>query len=40
MTYNNLPDGTQFIATTTLIAKAKELKIVVENSGYKKSAGQ
>jgi len=40
VTYNNLPDGTQFIATTTLVAQAKELKIVVENSGYRLGAGQ
>ena len=38
--YGNLPDGTQYIATTTFIAQAKELKIVVENSGFRKGAGQ
>ncbi|MHC4953056.1 MAG: hypothetical protein ACYTGZ_04140 [Planctomycetota bacterium] len=30
------PDGTIYVARTTLVAKAKELKVVVENSGYKK----
>ena len=40
VTYGNLPDGTQFTATTTLVAQAKELKIVIENSGFRKGAGQ
>jgi hypothetical protein len=40
ITYNNLPDGTQYAGTTTLDAKTKEVKIVIANSGYKKSAGK
>ena len=40
ITYNNLPDGTQYSANTTLDAQAKQVKIVIENSGYKKAAGQ
>lgn len=40
ITYNNLPDGTQYAGSTTLDAQAKDLKIVIENSGYKKGAGQ
>jgi hypothetical protein len=40
VTYKNLPDGTQYSANTTLDAKAKDLKIVIENSGYRKGAGQ
>ena len=40
VTYNNLPDGTQFISVTSLTAQAKDLKLVVENSGYRKGAGQ
>jgi hypothetical protein len=39
-TYNSLPDGTQYVANTTLDAQAKKVKIVIENSGYKKGAGQ
>ncbi|MEI6682525.1 MAG: hypothetical protein WCO44_07845 [Bacteroidota bacterium] len=39
VTYSNLPDGTQYPGSTTLDAKAKELKIVIENSGFKKAAG-
>lgn len=39
ITYNNLPDGTQYAGSTTLIAEAKKLKIVIENSGFKKAAG-
>jgi hypothetical protein len=37
--YNALPDGTQYPATTTLDAQAKEVKVIIENSGFKKSAG-
>ncbi|MEI6682530.1 MAG: hypothetical protein WCO44_07875 [Bacteroidota bacterium] len=37
--YNNLPDGTQYAGNTTLDAQAKKLKIVIENSGFKKAAG-
>jgi hypothetical protein len=40
ITYNSLPDGTQYVANTTLDAQAKKVKIVIENSGYKKGAGQ
>ena len=32
------PDGTIYTASTTLVAKAKEVKVVIENSGYKKLA--
>ena len=38
VTYKDLPDGTQYIVTTSLVAAAKNLKIVIENSGYKKGA--
>jgi hypothetical protein len=40
ITYKDLPDGTQYAANTTLDAQAKKVKIVIENSGYRKSAGQ
>ena len=40
ITYSNLPDGTQFTGKTTLDAKEKNLKIVIENSGFKKAAGK
>ena len=40
ITYGNLPDGTQYAASTILDAQAKQVKIVIENSGYKKAAGQ
>ena len=39
ITYNNLPDGTQYAGNTTLDAQAKKVKIVIENSGFKKAAG-
>jgi hypothetical protein len=39
MTYNNLPDGTQYSANTTLVADAKNLKITIVNSGFKKGSG-
>jgi hypothetical protein len=39
VTYNTLPDGTQYAASTTLVADAKNLKITIVNSGYKKGAG-
>jgi hypothetical protein len=39
ITYKDLPDGTQYAGNTTLDAQAKEVKIVIENSGYKKGAG-
>ena len=38
--YNALPDGTQYAGMTTLDATAKEVKITIENSGFKKGAGQ
>lgn len=38
--YKDLPDGTQYAGNTTLDAQAKEVKIVIENSGYKKGSGQ
>ena len=40
ITYKDLPDGTQYAANTTVDAQAKKVKIVIENSGYKKGAGQ
>ena len=40
VTYKDLPDGTQYTVTTSLVAEAKDLKIVIENSGYRKGAGQ
>ena len=36
LSYNTLPDGTQFPAETVLTAAAKKVKIVIVNSGYKK----
>jgi|SRR5579863_1330321 len=39
VTYMDLPDGTQYQSSTTLDAQAKNLKIVIANSGYKKAAG-
>jgi hypothetical protein len=38
--YSDLPDGTQYENTTTLDAQAKDLKIAIVNSGYKKAAGK
>jgi len=40
VSYNDLPDGTQYAGSTTLDAQAKELKIAIANSGYKKAAGK
>ncbi len=40
VTYNTLPDGTQYAAQTVLAAQAKNLKLVVEESGFKKGSGQ
>jgi hypothetical protein len=40
ITYSDLPDGTQYAATTKLDAPAKDLKIVIENSGFKNAAGK
>ena len=39
VTYKDLPDGTQYPVTTSLVAEAQNLKIVIENSGYKKGSG-
>jgi hypothetical protein len=38
VTYKDLPDGTQYQASTILDAKEKDLKIVIENSGFKNAA--
>jgi len=40
VTYNTLPDGTQYAASTVLVAEVKNLKLVVEESGFKKGSGQ
>jgi len=40
VTYNNLPDGTQYACVTTLTATAKNLKITIEESGYRKGTGR
>jgi len=40
VTYKDLPDGTQYENSTTLDAQAKNLKIVIVNSGYKKGNGK
>lgn len=40
ITYNNLPDGTQYAGKTVLDATKKDLKIVIENSGFKNAAGK
>lgn len=37
--YKVLPDGTQYPASITLDAPTKDLKIAIENSGYKMGAG-
>jgi hypothetical protein len=37
---SNLPDGTQYPGKTTLDAQAKNLKIVIENAGFKNAAGK
>lgn len=39
VTYNSLPDGTQFAATTTLVAVAKDLKLEISETGFRKGAG-
>ena len=39
VTYKDLPDGTQYPVTTSFVAAAKDLKIVIEQSGFKKGAG-
>jgi hypothetical protein len=38
VTYSDLPDGTQYAATTTVDAPSEQLKIVIVNSGFKKSS--
>jgi len=40
VTYSVLPDNTQYQGSTTLEAKAKNVKIVIANSGFKKGSGQ
>ncbi|MFB3389818.1 hypothetical protein [Flavobacterium sp. LAR06] len=40
ITYSDLPDGTQYAAKTVLDAPEKNLKIVIENSGFKNAAGK
>lgn len=40
ISYGDLPDGTQYAAKTVLDAPAKDLKIVIENSGFKNAAGK
>jgi hypothetical protein len=37
--YTGLPDGIQYAGETTLHAPAKEIKVVIQNSGFKKVAG-
>jgi len=36
----DLPDGTQYAASTILDAQAKKVKFTIDNSGYKKVTGQ
>jgi hypothetical protein len=40
ITYGDLPDGTQYAAKTVLGVSKKDLKIVIENSGFKNAAGK
>jgi hypothetical protein len=40
ITYSDLPDGTQYATKTVLDAPAKDLKVVIENSGFKNAAGK
>lgn len=40
ITYSDLPDGTQYASKTVLDATEKDLKIVIENSGFKNTAGK
>lgn len=35
VTYSDLPDGTQYAGKTVFDAPEKDLKIVIENSGFK-----
>lgn len=36
LTYNSLPDGTQYASETNLVATAESIKVVIVNSGYTK----
>ncbi len=40
ISFSNLPDGTQFEGKTILEANEKNLKIVIENSGFKKASAK
>jgi len=40
VTYNSLPDGTQYALTTVLVAAAKNLKLEIGESGFRKGTGQ
>jgi hypothetical protein len=40
VTFSDLPDGTQYENTTSLNAQAKQLKVVITNSGFKKAAAK
>jgi hypothetical protein len=40
ITYSDLPDGNQYASKTTLNAPEKDLKIIIENSGFKNAAGK
>ncbi|MNR40257.1 hypothetical protein D3C85_1585310 [compost metagenome] len=39
-TYSDLPDGTQYASKTVLDAPEKDLRIVIENSGFKNAVGK
>jgi hypothetical protein len=39
ITFNTLPDGTQYPGTATFNSVAKKLKIVIQNSGFQLSSG-
>ncbi|MBA4153618.1 hypothetical protein [Flavobacterium sp.] len=38
--YSDLPDGTQYASKTILDAQAKDVKIIIENSGFKNASGK
>lgn len=40
VTYHALPDGTQYAASTILVATAKNLKLEIDQSGFRKGAAQ
>ncbi len=40
VTYNSLPDGTQYAVSTVLVAAAKNLKLEIGESGFRKGTGQ